>query len=616
MVALLLLGGNAFADGVASAEQSSVSASPTSVTADGSTTSTITVTLNDVDNNPVSGKTVTLAKTSGSGSPTISAASGPSSDSGVVTFTVTSTTAAADVFTATDTSDSVTVTQTATVTFTAGAATKLAYTTVPSVGTVGTAFSVTVQSQDANGNPANLSSDTTITLSKASGSGTLNGTLTGTIASGANNVTISTPIYSPAGTMTLTATASGGVTLTPVTSGYIVFTDPYTIVVATPGNNLGVWNFYINKNGSPGNVDYAGVIAITLTDTITSSFWNRDTMCAQLFTDISPGTQYGTTILSPAAVPDMNLPRAAWLVDNALLPVDNANYVSQLPPSDWVTNAAQGAGLQLAMWDIIIDGGDGFSLGNVAASGDANNPTPSDVLSWAITYETLSVGKASDSAYVYNNNLSGTPAQMLLGPIYTDSGPSTTFSIGNRVFNDNGAGTGGIANNGIQDGTEPGIANVLMDIYAADGSGNPTGSLVATTITDANGYYRFDGLPAGTYVVVVDVFGSGAALNGMITSTGWNTVLTLAGDLHDHGIDAVMGASSVLPGGIASVPVTVGIGLQPTGEPSPVQAREPMDQVATPATTWWWILASLTRRRRQRCWRGWAPMWTLMAKFG
>jgi hypothetical protein len=190
-----------------------------------------------------------------------------------------------------------------------------------------------------------------------------------------------------------------------------------------------------------------------------------------------------------------------------------------------------------------------------------------------------------------------------------------TFSIGNRVFNDNGAG-GGTANNGICEGTEPGIANVLMKLYAADGSGNPTGSVLATANTDANGYYRFDGLFAGTYVVVVDVIGSAAALNGMITSSGWTTNLTLAGDLHDHGKDAVMGASSVLPGGIASVPVTVGIGLQPTGEPSPVQAREPMDQVATPATTWWWILASLTRRRRQRCWRGWAPMWTLMAKFG
>ena len=140
-----------------------------------------------------------------------------------------------------------------------------------------------------------------------------------------------------------------------------------------------------------------------------------------------------------------------------------------------------------------------------------------------------------------------------------------TFSIGNRVFADNGAG-GGTANNGVQDGAEPGIANVLMNLYAADGSGNPTGSVLARTNTDANGYYRFDGLFAGTYVVVVDVFGSGAALNGMITSTGCNTNLTLAGDLCDHGKDAVMGASSVLPNGIASVPVQVGIGLQPTNE--------------------------------------------------
>ena len=140
-----------------------------------------------------------------------------------------------------------------------------------------------------------------------------------------------------------------------------------------------------------------------------------------------------------------------------------------------------------------------------------------------------------------------------------------TYSIGNRVFYDNGAG-GGTANNGIQDGAEPGIANVVLKLYAADGSGNPTGSVLATTNTDANGYYRFDGLPAGTYVVVVDVMGSAAALNGMVTSIGWSTNLTLAGDLHDHGQDAVMGASSVLPGGIVSVPVQVGIGLQPTNE--------------------------------------------------
>jgi len=59
-----------------SATQSTVSASPISVVADGSTTSTVTVTLKDAYNNPISDKTVTLAKTSGPGTPTISAASG------------------------------------------------------------------------------------------------------------------------------------------------------------------------------------------------------------------------------------------------------------------------------------------------------------------------------------------------------------------------------------------------------------------------------------------------------------------------------------------------------------------------------------------------------------
>ena len=75
------------------AGQSTVGASPASVTADGTTTSTVTVTLKDAYGNPVSGKTVTLAKNSGPGSPVIGAASGSSSASGVVTFTVKSTTA-------------------------------------------------------------------------------------------------------------------------------------------------------------------------------------------------------------------------------------------------------------------------------------------------------------------------------------------------------------------------------------------------------------------------------------------------------------------------------------------------------------------------------------------
>lgn len=101
---------------------STVVSSPGSVAADGVAISTITVTLLDSMGSPVSGKTVTLAKTGGAGSPTFSPASGPSSVGGIVTFTVKSTTVATDTFTATDATDSIVITQTASITFTTPAA--------------------------------------------------------------------------------------------------------------------------------------------------------------------------------------------------------------------------------------------------------------------------------------------------------------------------------------------------------------------------------------------------------------------------------------------------------------------------------------------------------------
>jgi hypothetical protein len=85
------------------------------VTANGTSTSTITVTLKDWSGNPVSGKTVSLA--AGSGSSTITTVSGTTNSSGQATFTVTDTTPQIVTYTATDTTDSVTVTQTASVTF-------------------------------------------------------------------------------------------------------------------------------------------------------------------------------------------------------------------------------------------------------------------------------------------------------------------------------------------------------------------------------------------------------------------------------------------------------------------------------------------------------------------
>src|SRR5207302_10954317 len=100
---------------------STVVASASPVAADGSASSTITVTLKDAQNNVVAGKTVTLAQ--GGGASVIAPSSATSNGSGVASFTVTNTTAQTVTYTATETDGTaITITQTAPVTFTAGGA--------------------------------------------------------------------------------------------------------------------------------------------------------------------------------------------------------------------------------------------------------------------------------------------------------------------------------------------------------------------------------------------------------------------------------------------------------------------------------------------------------------
>jgi protocatechuate 3,4-dioxygenase beta subunit len=69
-------------------------------------------------------------------------------------------------------------------------------------------------------------------------------------------------------------------------------------------------------------------------------------------------------------------------------------------------------------------------------------------------------------------------------------------SLGNKVWLDEGAG-GGTAKDGIQNGTEPGVAGVPVMLYTngADGlPGTDDDVLVGSTITDAYGIYLFDNL--------------------------------------------------------------------------------------------------------------------------
>ncbi len=78
----------------------------------------------------------------------------------------------------------------------------------------------------------------------------------------------------------------------------------------------------------------------------------------------------------------------------------------------------------------------------------------------------------------------------------TDFGYTGTGSIGDTVWYD--------ANrNGLQDGVESGIANVLMTLKA-DINQDGVVDYTTATYTNANGQYLFDHLPAGRYTITLD----------------------------------------------------------------------------------------------------------------
>jgi len=140
-----------------------------------------------------------------------------------------------------------------------------------------------------------------------------------------------------------------------------------------------------------------------------------------------------------------------------------------------------------------------------------------------------------------------------------DFGFTGSYSLGNRVWLDDGTG-GGLADNGIQDGTEVGIANVVVNLYRDDnGDGVPDSAVpIDSVTTDANGYYRFDNLIAGGYLVEIPAanFNSGNPLFSLASSTPDETNPNNDVDINDNGIGVIPDVLN----GIRSGTVNIGPG--------------------------------------------------------
>lgn len=96
-------------------------------------------------------------------------------------------------------------------------------------------------------------------------------------------------------------------------------------------------------------------------------------------------------------------------------------------------------------------------------------------------------GDASNRLNLYGNTDGTLSKANGLGDIEV-AGEEPGIEIGNRVWLDNNY-------NGIQDASEPGIANVSIELFCDnDQNGIPDGSAIASTITDITGYWYFNQL--------------------------------------------------------------------------------------------------------------------------
>ena len=220
---------------ITSAVNSTITASPTTIAANGTTPSAITVTLRDAEGNTVSGKTVTLSQ--GTGNSVISPASAVTNTNGRAVFTVSNTVVETVTYTADVAEDNVTLIQTATVTFTSGipvpgitSADNSTVTASPAAiaanGTTSSAITVTLRDDEGN-----TLSGKTVTLSQGAGSSAITPV---NAVTDANGKAVFTVRNTAAETVTYTAAVSeDNVTVTQTATVTFTAVPP----TPTPSNN-------------------------------------------------------------------------------------------------------------------------------------------------------------------------------------------------------------------------------------------------------------------------------------------------------------------------------------------------------------------------------------------
>ncbi len=177
-----------------------------------------------------------------------------------------------------------------------------------------------------------------------------------------------------------------------------------TGVDTTQGQNL-----YFLQDGSVVQ-GYAGAIVVNANSASTS------VLCVDLFTNINLNDVFQVNFLNPQYLDPANTDRG---LKSAFLFVTQfgqiSSYLSSQNPS--ITLAQATAALQLAIWDIVHDGGDGLSAGRIRSSSASGQSTEAAVLTAAMQHIQFSLNYQSGpiNATVWRHVNGPLAKQQLLG---------------------------------------------------------------------------------------------------------------------------------------------------------------------------------------------------------
>jgi len=296
------------------------------------------------------------------------------------------------------------------------------------------------------------------------------------------------------------------------------------------------------------------------------------------------------------------IPNPAFPVLDYQVTTNNGFYLfDELPPGDYVVRLIDLNFLPTGLLEGYLGSDNGSSYeddtdndqndnGRDIATPATSDGIPSGIITLAYNTEPLSEatsGNPADGPDGRGNNgeLDANSNLTVDFGVY----PTTYFSIGNRVWIDNGAGAN--EGNGVHDSDELGVANSIIDLFRDenDGAAGPPDGIpdsttpIASTTTDVDGYYLFDSLASGNYIVSVAPanFQSGGVLRGYSATLQTDATESMTDHLSDQ-----VNISSDINFGYYSATYTLGPGpAEPTGEIDPTPAGAAQDPGTDPFGT-------------------------------